>query len=245
MSMYSRVLGTNATTQRVKTRTWIAMLWVLLTVTAQASETAPTGVKPDLPANAVSLLELAMKSDLVALIQVRDTDYRYTRSFPSEGSAFLKVLITYKRNKPAGEIIEVYEKGLHPHECYFETPAAIEEGRRYLVFLKLDPQDEEIYRGHAEGCALEVLVRRDRRYALRYPADGIELADKLDDRVTAYDYQDSNALVSEASLTPARRDDLLSSGLIVPYRDGFKYTRGVDLTAVRKLITAAALTPPE
>jgi len=38
----------------------------------------------------ISLSELALKADLVALAQVRDTDYVYARSFPNEGSAFLK-----------------------------------------------------------------------------------------------------------------------------------------------------------
>ena len=53
-----------------------------------------------------SLSTLAEKADIVAVAQIKDTDYIYTRSFPSEGSAFLKTLITYKANKPAEKIIE-------------------------------------------------------------------------------------------------------------------------------------------
>jgi len=191
----------------------------------------------------VSLSELATKADLVAIAQVKDTDYVFTRSFPSEGSAYLKILIAYKVNRPGEEIIEVYEKGLHPNECYFENPTVFEEGRRYLVFFRNDPEDPEIYRGFPEGCALEILVSKDNRYALKYPIKGLNLADKLDELATEYDFRDNYALVSEESLSPAERDDLLSRGLIVPYQDKFKYTHGIDLTTARKLITTEALKP--
>ena len=45
---------------------------------------------------AVSLTDLAARSDLVALAQVRDTDYRRQREIPVSGSAYLRVLIPYK-----------------------------------------------------------------------------------------------------------------------------------------------------
>ena len=191
----------------------------------------------------VSLTELATKADLVAIAQVKDTDYVFTRSFPSEGSAYLKILIAYKVNRPGEEIIEVYEKGLHPYECYFENPTVFEEGRRYLVFFRNDPEDPEVYRGFPEGCALEIFVSKDNRYALKYPIEGIDLADKLDELATEYDFRDNYALASEELLSPAERDDLLSRGLIIPYQDKFKYTHGVDLTTARKLITTEALKP--
>ena len=191
----------------------------------------------------VSLTELATKADLVAIAQVKDTDYVFTRSFPSEGSAYLKILIAYKVNRPGEEIIEVYEKGLHPYECYFENPTVFEEGRRYLVFFRIDPEDPETYLGFPEGCALEIFVSKDNRYALKYPIKGLNLADKLDELATEYDFRDNYALVSEESLSPAERDDLLSRGLIVPYQDQYKYTHGVDLTTARKLITTEALKP--
>ena len=206
-----------------------------------ASGKIPAEDKNELKMTPVSLSELAAKADLVAVAQVKDTDYVYTRSFPSEGSAYLKILIAYKRNRPAEEIIEVYEKGLHPGECYFENPSVFEEGRRYLVFFRQDPGDPEDYLGLAEGCALEILVTGDNRYAIRYPVDGIELTDKLDHLAVKYDFRDNYALVSDESLSPARRDDLLERGLIIPYQGKFKYTHGVDLTAVRKLIGTEAL----
>jgi hypothetical protein len=208
-------------------------LLLIFSIPAHASETTA----------AVSLSTLATKADLVALIQVKDTDYVYTRSFPSEGSAFLSVLIAYKPGNGAEEIIEVYEKGLHPHECYFENPSVFDEGRRYLVFLRHDPDDPEIYRGLEQGCAVEILVTEDNRYALKYPVDGIALTDKLDHLSLSYDFHDNHALISKEGLSPTERDTLLANGLIIPYQEGFKYTHGIDLTAARGLISSEALRP--
>jgi len=208
-----------------------------------ASEKMPFDGTTEQKTTPISLSSLAAKADLVAVAQVKDTDYVYTRSFPSEGSAYLKILIAYKVNKPAEEIIEVYDKGLHPGECYFENPTVFEEGRRYLVFFRQDPEDPENYLGLAEGCALEILVTADNRYALRYPVKGIELTDNLEELATEYDFRDNYALVSEEALSPAERDDLLARGLIIPYQGEFKYTQGIDLTTARNLISADALKP--
>jgi hypothetical protein len=207
----------------------------------QTAETPSPATETDLKSAPVSLSELAAKADLVAVAQVKDTDYVYTRSFPSEGSAYLRILITYKLNRPVEDIIEVYDKGLHPNECYFENPTVFEEGRRYLVFFRSDPDDPENYRGLAQGCALEIFVTEDNRYALKYPVTGIKLADKLDELAVKYDYRDNYAVVDGDSLSPADRDDLLARGLIIPYQGQFKYTHGVDLTAARNLIDSAAL----
>jgi hypothetical protein len=190
---------------------------------------------------ALSLSELAAKADLVAVAQVKDTDYVYTRAFPSEGSAYLKILIAYKHNQPDEDIVEVYDKGLHPNECYFENPSVLEEGRRFLVFFRRDPQDPQTYRGLAEGCALEILVAGDNRYALKHPVTGIDLTDDLRPLVAEYDFRDNYALVADEDLTPAVRDEMLTDGSIIPYQDEYKYTRGVDLSAIRKLISSEAL----
>lgn len=189
----------------------------------------------------VSLTKLALQADLVAVAQVVDTDYIYTRAFPSEGTAILKVLISYKAKRADEEFIEVYEKGLHSNECYFESPEFFLEGRRYLVFFKFDLEDPELYRGLPQGCALEILVTENSSYALKYPVEGIQLEDDVDNLASEYRFEDQHALVSEESLSPANRDDLLKRGLIIPYEEQFKYTHGVDLTEVRKLIDADAL----
>ena len=188
-----------------------------------------------------SLSELAAKADLVAVAQVKDTDYVYTRSFPSEGSAYLKILIAYKHNQPDEDIVEVYDKGLHPNECYFENPSVFEEGRRFLVFFRRDPEDPQNYRGLSEGCALEILVTGDNRYALKHPVTGIDLIDDLRPLVTEYNFRDTYALIANEDLTPSVRDEMLTDGSIIPYQDEYKYTHGVDLSAVRKLIGAEAL----
>jgi len=205
----------------------------------------PNGSHDNEPPEAapVSLSELAMKADIVAVAQVKDTDYVYAHSFPNEGSAFLKILIAYKLNNPVEEIVEVYEKGLHANECYFENPTVFEEGRRYLVFFRLDPEDPEIYRGLSEGCALELFVTQNNQYALKYPVEGIKLKDNLEEMVSKFDYHDNYAVVSDEKLTPEIRNELLARDLIIPYQDGYKYTHGIDLTAVRSLISTEALKP--
>ncbi len=197
----------------------------------------------DLPVAAISLSDLAAKSDLVAVVQVRDTDYVYARDFPNEGSAFLRILIAYKQNRQDEEIIEVFDTGLHPNECYFEGPTVLEEGRRYLIFFRIDPEYRDRYRGFPEGCALEVFVAEDNRYALKYPSNGILLSDPLDALAMQFEFRDNYALVSYESLSPTERKELLEKGLIIPYKDEFKYTRGVDLTTVRNLISSDALKP--
>jgi len=223
---------------RVRNFTLVSML--VFSTAVVAAEARPGDAKsPEIAP--LSLSELARKADLVAVAQVKDTDYVYTHSYPNEGSAYLKILFTYKHNNPLEDIVEVYEKGLHPNECYFENPTVLEEGRRFLIFFRLDPDDPNVYRGLTEGCALELLVTQDNRYALKYPIDGVKLTDKLGDLARKYDFHDYYAEVAEDSISPDKRDALLAAGYITPYADGFKYTYGVDLTAARSLISPAAL----
>ena len=214
---------------------------ILFSSLAQASENEPPDRDAVQEHAGVSLSELSRKSDIVALAQVKDTDYVYTRSFPSEGSAYLKILIAYKPSRPSDEIIEVYETGLHANECYFENPTVFEEGRRYMVFLRLDPEDSGRYRALPEGCALEVFVTAQNRYALKYPVDGIKITDKLDRWAKEIDYHDNYALLAEDDLSPPERNKLLAEELIVSYQDGYKFTHGVDLTTARSQIGEEAL----
>lgn len=218
-------------------------LLLIFATGVSGAENPTTAQQPDPTPPAIYLSALAAKADLVAVAQVKDTDYVYTRSFPSEGSAFLRILIAYKQNRPGEEIIEVVEKGLHANECYFENPTVTEEGRRYLVFFRFNPEQPETYRGMAEGCALEILVTEDNRYALKYPPEGIHLADNLEDLARGYAFRDNYAVVADESISPGDRNKLLEKGLIAPYQDGFKFTHGVDLTSARSLIDPAALKP--
>ena len=51
------------------------------------------------PAEPPTLETVATAADLVALVQVRDTDYRTQRDIPVSGSAFLRILIAYKADR--------------------------------------------------------------------------------------------------------------------------------------------------
>lgn len=210
---------------------------LLLTLLAAGA----TASANDTEGSPASLDELAATADLVALAQVRDTDYRRQRDIPVSGSAFLQILISYKSDR-AADLVEVYEKGLHPGECYFPDRSVFEEGRRYLLFLRRDPEDPERYRGLAPGCALEVLVAQDNRYALRYPPRGITLTDPLSELARSMAFADRYALVADEDLPPAERNALLEGGHIEAAGEGlWRYTRGVDLAELRKRIDPNAL----
>jgi hypothetical protein len=217
---------------------WVIILILLLhAVPALAEEADDQAVSP------ISLAELAMSADLVVLAQVKDTDYFMRRDIPVSGSAYLKVLIPYKVDSPA-DLIEVYEKGLHDQECYFPNPTVFEEGRRYLLFLVKDPDHEERYRGLLQGCALDVLVDSDNRYALRYPVTGIDLSDPLGELAREMKFGDRYAIVDDEDLLPAQREAMLAAGQIVPYTSPelkWMYTKAISLTAVRKLMEPDSL----
>lgn len=195
---------------------------------------APASISPS-----ISLAQLAAEADVVALVQMRDGDYRYRREFPVSGSAHLKVLIPYKVDQPL-EMIEVYETGLHPNECYFPNPSVFEEGRRYLVFLRRDPDDEQRYRGLRKGCALDVLVTADNAYALRIPVTGIELSDDLQDYAMPLNFADTYARESEELLDSVQREAWLNEGWLrrEPTEQGqdLIYTQGVSLDTLRDLM---------
>lgn len=193
--------------------------------------------------SAVSLTDLAASADLVALVQARDTDYFMRRDIPVSGSAFLKILIPYKMDQDI-DLVEVYEKGLHENECYFPNPTVFEEGRRYLLFVKRDPEDPERYRGLPQGCALEALVMTDNRYAVRWPLDGIQLSDPVEKLATEMKFSDGYALVNDDDLPPSERNAMLEAGQIVADGEGiWRFTMGIDLSALRRLIDPEALQP--
>lgn len=216
----------------------------------------PLWAQEERPVPPISLADLGAKAEVIVLAQVKDTDYFYRRGYPVRGSAYLKILIPYKIDKPMMEIIEIHEQGLHENECYFPNPTVFEEGRRYLLFLQRDPDKPERYRGLAEGCALDVLVERDNHYALRYPVTGIDLANALEDLAVEMQFGDSYAIEDENSLTSTERNILLDAGWIAPLEESKKstvpgvlgaqntkpagpqwiYTRGIDLATIRKML---------
>lgn len=192
---------------------------------------------------AVSLSDLAAEADLVALVQVLDTDYEYARDYPIGGTAFLKVLIPYKVDRQLPDIVEVYDEGLKEVECYFPNPPVTEEGRRYLLFVRANPDVDGQYLGLDEGCALTVLVTRGNGYALRYPAEGIELADDLAGLAQPIDYADAHAVLDYENLEVDERNALLEAGLAEELEDRtYRLTQGIPLSEVRALLGADNLT---
>ncbi len=207
------------------------------------------------PVPPISLTDLGAKAEVIVLAQVKDTDYFYRHEYPVSGSAYLKILIPYRIDKPT-DIIEVYEKGLHQNECYFPNPTVFEEGRRYLLFLRRDAEHPERFRGLAEGCALDILVDTDNHYALRYPVTGIALADSLEEFATEMKFGDAYAIEDEDSLSSTERKTLLEAGWIVPLNESEKmmapdslgipqaevpgrqwiYTHGINLSTIRKML---------
>jgi len=189
------------------------------------------------------LEELASAADLVALVQVRDTDYEYARGFPVGGTAFLGILIPYKLTHPVDDIVDVYEEGLHEHECYFENPSVYEEGRRHLLFARDNPEVDGQFLGLDRGCSLEVLVTADNRYALRYPLKGITVADDITALARPIEFRDSYAFPEDDDLTVGERNTLLEGGLLKALDDGrYRYTHGIPLSELRVLLGAENLT---
>jgi len=218
----------------------LAALTILATFSLLSSAQVDSGEEqPILP---VTLAEMAASADLVALIQVLDTDYEYTRGFPSGGTAFLKVLIPYKVTRSFEDILEVYEQGLHPGECYFENPTVLEEGRRQLVFLKFSNDVEGQYNGLKQGCSLDVLVQDNGQYALRFPVDGILLSDDLTAKAKAMEFHDSYAIIKDEAISPVERNQLLEDGYLFAVDQGFKLTHGIEISEIRKLMGPNGLT---
>ena len=235
-----------------KTQSMINRIFALV---LSAACSLPLQAKDEALDTAISLAELALKADAVLVAQVKDTDYFYRHDYPVSGSAYLKVLIPYKLEN-AIDILEINEKGLHENECYFPGPTVFEEGRRYLLFLKHDPEKPESFRGLDEGCALEILVDKDNRYTLKYPVSGIDLSDSLEELARETIFSDPYAIENEDSLTSTERKFMLEAGLIIPWEapsgdmepgvfgvpqksyqgKQWIYTKAIDLTTIRKLM---------
>ncbi|MEE4174851.1 MAG: hypothetical protein V2I57_11410 [Xanthomonadales bacterium] len=190
-----------------------------------------------------SLESLAAAADLVALVQVLDTDYETKRDFPVGGTAFLRILIPYKLDRPRPDIIEVYDEGLRPNTCYFPNPEVTEEGSRHLLFVRRNPDVEGQYLGLETGCALTALVTADNRYALRHPPDGPPLTDDLAALARPLEFTDAYAIIDYEDLTVDDRLDLLERGLLEEREDRtYLVTQGIPLSEVRPLLGEENLT---
>lgn len=190
-----------------------------------------------------TLAEYASQADFIGLVQVLDTDYEYQREFPTGGTAYLRVLIPYKVNRPAPDILELYEEGLHEFECYFPNPDPGQEGRRFLLFARDNPEVEGQFLGMEQGCALTVLVKSDNGYALQYPLDGLTVSDDLSALASPTDFADAYSIIEYEDIEVAERNALVNAGYLEVRDDRtYKVTHGVSLGAFRGLIGEQNLT---
>ena len=189
-------------------------------------------------AMAVDPATLAEESDLVAVAVVEQADYQKTRSFPSSGSAFLKLLIVYKGDEQAGDWIEVKEKGLGDEKCYYPEPNPfVFEGARFFVFLR---KENDVYRGVAPGCRIPLYVTDANQYAVRYPVDGLDIPEQAAQKLT---FTDPAAVVEAGDFTSAQiteltetyHAELIPTGPYEPNLQNYRYTMGVPLTDFRRM----------
>ncbi len=218
---------------------WLVLSLILFSISTLVSAQEDPEDQHTLP---VSLSELAATADLVALTRVLDTDYEYTREFPRGGTAFLQVLIPYKVARALEDILEVYDEGLHFGECYFKNPTVLEEGRRHLVFLKFSKDVEGQYNGLVQGCKLDVLVRDNGQYALRFPVKGIRLADDLSPHAIPMEFQDPYASLEDEEITPGERNELLGKGFLKAVDQHYELNHGIEISVIRKLMGPEGLT---
>ena len=190
-----------------------------------------------------SLADVAGAADFIGLVQVMDTDYEYQREFPTGGTAYLRVLIPYKVNRPVPDIIDLYEEGLHEYECYFPDTSPGEEGQRFLLFARDNPEVEGQFVGMEQGCAMTVLVNRDNEYVLQYPLAGLEVSNQLGDLAVPVDYADAHAVIEYEDLEVEERNALLAAGFLEELEDRtYKPTHGISLSDFRQLIGEENLT---
>lgn len=203
----------------------------------------PEPSEPPPPPPVLSLEQLADMASFVGVVRVLDTDYEYARKFPIGGTAFLETMIPYKLTRQREDIVEVYDEGLHDHTCYFENPTVFDEGRRHLVFFRDNPDVEGQYLGLPGGCALEILVSEDNRYALRYPPKGITLANDLSPLARPMNFADAYAIVESDNIDARERQALEDEGMLVRLEDGrYRFTHGIPLSEIRPLLGGQNLT---
>ncbi len=149
---------------------WIAGCLLLSSLLQAAPLQLLPPVQPD---KVEDLSHWSKQADLIAVVQVIDTEYRKVRGMPVEGFARLEVLISYRMPKALKDkpFIEVHAKGFGYDQCYY--PEFANEGARLLVFLQVD--DKGKIRGMRPSCALPVYVTQNSGYALLYPIGGLEI----------------------------------------------------------------------
>ena len=186
------------------------------------------------------LADRAATSDVVVLAQLDRTDYEYARGFPIDGRAWFDVLLSYKAPRVVERFI-VKETGLKDIECYFPDTDSSVEGPRYLLLLVTDPDDG--YRGHPDGCAFEVLVSADNRYAIRWPQPALGGEQGRGDEtiqalVQAMSFQGPRARIDASDMLAHQRQARAEVEFLRVDGTDLMPTRGIPLSDFRRLMNA-------
>lgn len=182
----------------------------------------------------------AGSADTVVLSQLERVGYEYERDFPVAGEAWLRPLITYKSRSPLEDLLVVREQGLGENECYFPRMAPWDERPRYLLFLIEHPEDKT-FKGHPDGCAIEILVTASGSYAARWPQPafggehgrGDEVLESLVEEMTFQGPMariDASDMLAHQRRQRAEREFMRLEGTtLIP-------TRGVELSELRNVM---------
>ncbi len=220
----------------------IAMTLSLLSasVAIAADPTFSTPPKKTVPAppELTSFAQAANWADTIAIAQVEDIDYKKKRNLNASGTAWLKILVPYKGDINKDDYIEVKAEGLEDWVCYY--PDRINEGERYLVFLKKDKNGQ--YTGFKPWCQLQVLLDDQGHYALRFPLD--TPAPVPAEYVRQINFQDPHARIDATEWSSLRREDWAKSHSAreivsdngVTKRYEMKYTKGIPVEYFRPLM---------
>lgn len=207
-------------------------LIALVVVSGLAAAQTGTGAHP--------LAERAAGSDLVVLAQLDRIDYEYNRGYPVGGRAWLRPLITYKADSELRGILVVTEHGLKENECYFPQVDPWDEAPRYLLFLNEDT-DNATLEGHADGCAIEILVDSTGGYAARWPQPAFggqngRGGETLQELVREMTFQGPMARIDASEMLAHQRRDRAQRDFMEIDGTDLVPTRGIPLTELRQLM---------
>jgi len=196
----------------------------------------------NLPAPVFQTFAEASKwADLIAVAQVDDIEYEQVRDLNANGYAFLNILVPYK-GASKDQPIAVFAKGFDDNVCYY--PDRINEGQRFLVFLKKVPDAESnVYYGYKPFCQLQILLSELGQYILRTPLDNkvINIDQKL---IEQHKFIDPHAMLDATLWTGINRQEYADKYQcnIIESEDTFnkyfhlRYTQGVALYKIRPLL---------
>lgn len=188
-----------------------------------------------------SFAEATNWADLVAIAQVDDLEYEQVRNLNAKGYAFLNILIPYK-GAQKDEPIAVIATGFDDNVCYY--PDRINEGERFLVFLKKAPDDKNnVYYGYKPYCQMQVLLSDLGQYILRTPLDTNNFS--IDGNlIEDHSFNDPHAMIDSTLWTNITREEYASKFKckIIETEDNInkyfhlRYTQGVPIYNIRPLL---------